>query len=77
MGINGKLKTETGEVLENKPDNEYRYPGTDNKDKNDIQKQIEEEERKKEESDRKIKELKNEIKPETIVPVENKEENIE
>lgn len=76
MGINGKLKTETGEVLENKPDNEYRYPGTDNKDKNNIQKQIEEEERKKEESDRKIKELKNEIKPETIVPVENKEERI-
>ena len=50
MGINGKLKTETGEVIEKQqPDNEYRYPGTDNKEKNDIQKQIQEEERKKEE----------------------------
>ncbi len=77
MGINGKLKTETGEVIEKQqPDNEYRYPGTDNKEKNDIQKQIQEEERKKEESDRKIKELKKEIKPEAIVPVENKEEKI-
>ena len=72
MGINGKLKTEAGEVIESKPDNEYRYPVTDSVDKkNNIQKQIEEEERKKEESDRKIKELKKEIKPETIVPSEN------
>ena len=72
MGINGKLKTETGEVIESKPDNEYRYPVTDSVDKkNNIQKLIEEEERKKEESDRKIKELKKEIKPEAIVPSEN------
>ena len=72
MGINGKLKTEAGEVIESKPDNEYRYPVTDSVDKkNNIQKQIEEEERKKEESDRKIKELKKEIKPEAIVPSEN------
>ena len=72
MGINGKLKTEAGEVIESKPDNEYRYPVTDSVDKkNNIQKLIEEEERKKEESDRKIKELKKEIKPETIVPSEN------
>ncbi|MEO5946439.1 MAG: PspC domain-containing protein [Chitinophagaceae bacterium] len=77
MGINGKLKTETGEVIEKQPDNEYRYPGTDNKDENNIQKQIEEEERKKEESDRKIKELKKEIKPEVIVPVDKKDDRIE
>ena len=72
MGINGKLQTEAGEVIESKPDNEYRYPVTDSVDKkNNIQKLIEEEERKKEESDRKIKELKKEIKPEAIVPSEN------
>ena len=72
MGINGKLQTEAGEVIESKPDNEYRYPVTDSVEKkNNIQKLIEEEERKKEESDRKIKELKKEIKPEAIVPSEN------
>ncbi len=68
MGIDGKLKGESGKEMNNKSDrsrrvnNDYRYESNDTASQvirpdNDIQKQLEEEKRKREESDRKIKEL--------------------
>ncbi|MEO6610849.1 MAG: PspC domain-containing protein [Chitinophagaceae bacterium] len=61
MGADGELKDPGGAAVTTNPDNNYRYPATDSAvksgEQNDIQQQIEEEKRKKEESDRKIKEL--------------------
>lgn len=71
MGINGKLKTETGEVIEKQTDSEYRYPENNN-DADNIQKQIEAEEQKKKESERKIEELKKAAKPTTSIIKTNK-----
>jgi hypothetical protein len=42
MGINGKLKSEEGEIIEKKQDNEYRYPGTDSSSTKIEQRKIEE-----------------------------------
>jgi len=61
MGADGNLKDPGGVAVKTRMDNDYRYPVTDSSVKdnqqNDIQKQIDEEKRKKEESDMKIKEL--------------------
>lgn len=61
MGINGTLKDEQGEDAVKEPDNNYRYENndSDNKDsrQDDIQRRIEIEKQKKEESERIIKDL--------------------
>lgn len=63
MDINGRLKDENGtEVKEDVvPDSNYRYPGNNTTplkvEKSDIEKQIEIEKKKREESDKKIKDL--------------------
>ena len=60
MGIDGELKDPKGTPVTSQPNNDYRYSpdsAAKNTRQTDIQKQIEEEKRKKEESDRKIKEL--------------------
>lgn len=61
MDIDGELKDSTGAKATSPSDNDYRYPGADstvnNNNTDDIQKQIDAEKRKKEESERKIKEL--------------------
>ncbi len=73
MGINGKLKTEGGDIIERQADTEYRYPGTENNNADEIQKQIQEEERKKQESDKKIEELKKAIKPTASISLKKKD----
>jgi len=57
MGADGQLKDAGGNTVVTQPSNQYRYQNTDSAVKSELQKQIEEEKLKKEESDRKIKEL--------------------
>jgi len=64
MGIDGELNAPDGTTIAPQH-NDYRYQPADSAPKNntgDIQKQLEEEKRKKEESDRKIKELEDKLK---------------
>src|SRR6185503_10353265 len=61
MGADGELMDADGKPATSRPAEDYRYPVSDSirkaQEKENIQKQIDEEQRKKEESDRKIKEL--------------------
>jgi phage shock protein PspC (stress-responsive transcriptional regulator) len=63
MGIDGELKGPEGEKIVNETSNDYRYQQPDSgKNADDIQKELDREKRKKEESDRKIKELEDKLK---------------
>jgi hypothetical protein len=74
MGIDGKLKDPSGRPVNN--NDYYRYDNEDdNTDTLNIRRQLQEEKRKREESDKRIKEL--EKKQKESKPVTGKEESME
>ena len=69
MGFNGKLQANIKEVINADNQDGYRYDDQKKIDSADILRQIQELEKKQKESNQKIEELKNELKPEAMLQV--------